>query len=71
MHFVQPLSFKAAAPRAATAAPHFGRRTFSGVFFLQCHTFHMPQKMMTLLLMLNLRRRLKHSCLKCGPIFRK
>ncbi|KAG7668342.1 hypothetical protein KSW81_002231 [Nannochloris sp. 'desiccata'] len=26
MHFVQPLSFKAAAPRAATAAPHFGRR---------------------------------------------
>ena len=24
--------------------------------------------MMMLLLMLNLRRRLKHSCLKCGPI---
>ena len=38
------------------------------VLYLQHHTFHVPQKMMMLLLNLLLRR-LNHTCLKNGRIF--
>jgi len=64
--------FMAGAPSLVIpSCPASFQGTFSGLFFLQCCTFYMPQKMTMLLLMLNLRRRQKHLCLTCGPIFQR